>query len=129
MDAQESNLKIDLLNSYSFHTPLGKSSTGSPHSFKTATFLSLGPPDGEGLSAALGSVDVSPAYRLRSKRMAVLKSVEKHLDFSSDGMDNCSADTVKSTSWNTVCTNSSTDVSTWPEKNMRKHISEVGKKT
>ncbi|TVU19695.1 hypothetical protein EJB05_35861 [Eragrostis curvula] len=121
-DAQESNLKTDILNGDIFHTPLGKCSTESPHSFKTATFLSLGPPDGQGLSAALGSVDVSPAYRLRSKRMAVLKSVEKHLDFSSDGMDNCSTNIVKPTSWNTVCTNSSADVSSWPEKNVRKHM-------
>ncbi|KAK3135377.1 hypothetical protein QOZ80_5BG0418190 [Eleusine coracana subsp. coracana] len=89
----------------------------SPHSFKTAPFLSLGPPDGEGLSTALGSVDVSPAYRLRSKRMTVLKSIERHLDFSSVQMDNCSTpDLSKAASWNT---NSTPDISNMPEKNMR----------
>ncbi|XP_062180173.1 transcription factor MYB3R-2-like [Phragmites australis] len=120
---QGSNLKIDILNSDSFHTPLGKFTAESPHSFKTATFLSLGPPDDEGLSAALGSFDVSPPYRLRSKRMAVLKTVEKHLDFSSDGMDNCyTPDNVKSASWDTKCTNSSTDVSSMQEKKMKEHM-------
>jgi transcription factor MYB, plant len=121
IDAQENN--FDMLNGDSFHTPLGKCTTVSPHSFKTATFLSLGPPDGKGLSDALGSVDVSPSYRLRSKRMAVLKSIERHLDFSSDGMDNCStANILKSASWNTLCTNSSIDFSSMPEKNMRGHM-------
>jgi transcription factor MYB, plant len=121
IDAQENN--FDMLNGDSFHTPLGKCTTVSPHSFMTATFLSLGPPDGKGLSDALGSVDVSPSYRLRSKRMAVLKSIERHLDFSSDGMDNCStANILKSASWNTLCTNSSIDFSSMPEKNMRGHM-------
>jgi transcription factor MYB, plant len=100
MDAQENN--FDMSNGDSFHTPLGKSTTVSPHSFKAATFLSLGPPDGKGLSDALGSVDVSPSYGPRSKRLAVLKSIERHLNFSSDGMDNCSAaDILKSATWNT----------------------------
>jgi transcription factor MYB, plant len=120
MDAQENNLKIDILNGDSFHTPLGKCTTVSPHSFKTATFLSLGPPDGKGLSDALGSVDVNSSYRLRSKTMAVLKSIERHLDFSSDGTDNCStAGILKSASWNTLYTNFGTDVSSMPEKNTR----------
>ncbi|WVZ98853.1 hypothetical protein U9M48_044230 [Paspalum notatum var. saurae] len=120
-DAQDSNLKINILNSDSFHTPMEKCTTESPHSFKTATFLSLGPPDNEGLSAALGSFDVSPPYRLRSKRLALLKTVEKkHLDFSSDGMDNCTPDTI--TSWNTRCTNSHSDLSSvQQEKKMKEH--------
>ncbi|KAJ1263224.1 hypothetical protein BS78_09G167500 [Paspalum vaginatum] len=124
-DAQDSNLNINILNSDSFHTPLEKCTTESPCSFKTATFLSLGPPDNEGLSAALGSFDVSPPYRLRSKRMALLKTVEKkQLDFSLDGMDNCDTpDTMKkSTSWNTRCTNSHSDVSSVQEKKMKEHI-------
>jgi transcription factor MYB, plant len=120
MDAHENNLKIDILNGDSFHTPLGKCTTVSPHSFKTATFLSLGPPDGKGLSDDLGSVNVSPSYRLRSKRMAVLKSIERHLDFSSDGTDNCSTvGILKSASWNTLYINFGTNVSSMPEKNMR----------
>ncbi|KAF8703844.1 hypothetical protein HU200_031940 [Digitaria exilis] len=85
---EDSNLKISILNSDSFHTPLGKCTAESPHSFKTATFLSLGPLDNECLSGALGSFDVSPPYRQRSKRMAILKTIEKkHLDFSSEGVD------------------------------------------
>ncbi|PAN19147.1 hypothetical protein PAHAL_3G252000 [Panicum hallii] len=111
--AEDSNFKIDILNSDSYHTPLGKCTAESPHSFKTATFLSLGPPSNEGLSAALGSFDVSPPNRLRSKRMAILRVVEKkHLDFSLDGMDNFDTpDTTKKTSSCTECTNSCTDVS------------------
>uniref|UniRef100_A0A0A9DCG7 Uncharacterized protein n=1 Tax=Arundo donax TaxID=35708 RepID=A0A0A9DCG7_ARUDO len=121
--AQDSNLKIDIINSDSFHTPLGKCTAESPHSFKTATFLSLGPPGDEGLPASLGSYDVSPPYRLRSKRMAVLKTVERHLDFSSVAMDNCSApDVVKSASWYTECTNSNTDVLNMQEKEMKEHM-------
>ncbi|OEL13774.1 Myb-related protein 3R-1, partial [Dichanthelium oligosanthes] len=123
--AEDSSLKIDILNSDSFRTPMGKYTTESPHSFKTKTFLSLGPPDNEGLSAALGSVDVSPPYRLRSKRMAILKTVEKkHLDFSSDGMDTFDTPVAikKSASWNTECTNSCTDVLSEQEKKMKEHM-------
>lgn len=122
--AQDSNLKANILSSDGFHTPLGKCTAESSHSFKTATFLSLGPADDEGLSAALGSFDVSPPYRLRSKRLAILKTVEKHLDFSSDGMDNCdSLDNMKkSVSWNTECTNSHSDVSSMQEKNMKERM-------
>ncbi|RLN29176.1 myb-related protein A-like [Panicum miliaceum] len=111
--AEDRNFKIDILNSDSYHTPLGKCTAESPHSFKTATFLSLSPPSNEGLSAALGSFDVSPRYRLRSKRMAILRAVEKkHLDFSLDGMDNFDTpDTTKKCSSCTECTKSFTDVS------------------
>lgn len=122
---QDSNLKTNILNSDGFHTPLGKCTAESSHSFKTATFLSLGPADDEGLSAALGSFDVSPPYRLRSKRLALLKTVEKkHLDFSSDGMDNCDTpdNMKKSVSWNTECTNSHSDVSSMQEKKMKEHM-------
>ncbi|KAL6619111.1 hypothetical protein ACP70R_034250 [Stipagrostis hirtigluma subsp. patula] len=122
--AQDSNLKkIDILNSDSFHTPLGKCTTESPHSFKTANFLSLGPPGDGGLSAALGSVDVSPSHRLRSKRMAILKTVERHLDFSSDEMDTCNTpDIPKSASWNTECINPSTDFPSMEERKMKQHM-------
>lgn len=122
--AQDSDLKIDRLNSDSFHTPIGKCTADSPHSFKTATFLSLGPLDDQGLPAAFGSFDVSPSYRLRSKRMAVLKSVEKHLDFSSsDGMDICdTARIVKSACQNSESTNSCTGVSSMQEKKMDVHM-------
>jgi myb proto-oncogene protein len=117
---EDSNVKSD-----SFHTPLGKCTTESPHSFKTATFLSLGPPDNKGLSA-VGSFDVSPPYRLRSKRMAILKTVEKkHLDFSSDEMY---TDTMeKYSSCKTECTNTYTDVSSKQEMKMTEHI--VGMET
>ncbi|KAL6609852.1 hypothetical protein ACP70R_039821 [Stipagrostis hirtigluma subsp. patula] len=122
--AQDSNLKkIDILNGDSFHTPLGKCTTESPHSFKTANFLSLGPPGDGGLSAALGSVDVSPSHRLRSKRMAILKTVERHLDFSSDEMDTCNTpDIPKSASWNTECINPSTDFPSREERKMKQHM-------
>lgn len=116
IQAEDSNLKI---GSDSFYTPLGKCTAESPHSFKTATFLSLGPPDNEGLSAALGSFDVSPPYRLRSKRMAILKTIEKkHLDFSSEGAENYdNPDTMKKPAfWYAECTNSCTDVSSEQER-------------
>ncbi|KAF8719559.1 hypothetical protein HU200_024294 [Digitaria exilis] len=115
---EDSNLKISILNSDSFHTPLGKCTAESPHSFKTATFLSLGPPDNECLSGALGSFDVSPPYRQRSKRMAILKTIEKkHLDFSSEGVDNFdNPDTMKKPAfWYNERTNSCTDVSSEQE--------------
>lgn len=122
--AQDSDLKINILNSDSFHTPLGKCTPESPHSFKTATFLSLGPADDKGLSAALGSFDVSPPYRLRSKRLAILRTFEKkQLDFSSDCMNDCDTpDNMKSISWNTKYTNSRPDVSSMQEKKMKEHM-------
>ncbi|CAN6332816.1 unnamed protein product [Urochloa humidicola] len=127
--AEDSNLKIDILHGNSFRTQLGKCTTESPHSFKTATFLSLGPPDNQGLSAALGSFYVSPPYRQRSKRMATLKTVEKnYLDFSSDEMDNFDTPNTmkKSASWNAECINTCTYVSSKQEKKMKEAYDWLG---
>uniref|UniRef100_A0ACD5U1U5 Uncharacterized protein n=1 Tax=Avena sativa TaxID=4498 RepID=A0ACD5U1U5_AVESA len=120
--AQDSDFKIDT-NSDSFDTPIGNCTTDSPHSFKTAAFLSLGHLDEQRLAAAMGKVDVSPAYRPRSKRMAVLKTVEKHLDFSSDAMDICdTAGILKSACWNSESINPSTGTSSVQDKKMYGHI-------
>ena len=114
--AQDSDFKIDT-NSDCFDTPVGNCTTDSPHSFKTAAFLSLGHLDDQRLPAVLGKFDVSPAYRLRSKRMAVLKTVEKHLDFSCDAMDICdTAGILKSVCRNSESINPSTGISSVQDK-------------
>ncbi|CAM0955202.1 unnamed protein product [Alopecurus aequalis] len=118
--AQDSDLKIDT-NSDCFDTPLGNFTTDSPHSFKTAAFLSLGHLDDQHLPAVLGKIDVSPAYRLRSKRMAVLKTIEKHLDFSCDAMDVWdTAGILKSACQSTESINPSTGISSLQDKKMDK---------
>lgn len=120
--AQDGDFKIDM-NSDTFDTPLGICSTDSPHSYKTAAFLSLGHLDDQRLPAVLGKFDVSPAYRPMSKRMAVLKTIEKHLDFSSDAMDICdTAEILKSACLNSESINASTDISSMQNKKMEGHI-------
>ncbi|KQK05913.1 transcription factor MYB3R-2 isoform X2 [Brachypodium distachyon] len=116
--AQDCELRIET-NSDSFETPIGNFTTDSPHSFKTASFLSFSHLDDQGLPADLGKCDVSPSYRLRSKRMAVLKTIEKHLDFSSDAMDICDTSGVlKSACRNSESINSSTDISSVEDEKM-----------
>jgi myb proto-oncogene protein len=120
--AQDSDFKIDT-NSDAFDTPIGICTTDSPRSFKTAAFLSLGHLDDQRLPAVMGKVDVSPAYRPRSKRMAVLKTIEKHLDFSSDAMAICdTARILKSACWNSESINPGTGVSSVQNKKMAGHI-------
>ncbi|KAG8040731.1 hypothetical protein GUJ93_ZPchr0337g7094 [Zizania palustris] len=119
--AQGSDLKIGRISSDNFHTPIGKCTTDSSQSFKTATLLSLGPLDDQGFSTDSGSVDISPPYRLRSKRMAVLKTVEKHLDFSSDGMGMCDT-MMKSACGNSESANASTGVSSIQGKKLDGHM-------
>jgi myb proto-oncogene protein len=83
----------------------------------------LGHLDDERLPAVLGKFDVSPAYRPMSKRMAVLKTIEKHLDFSSDAMDICdTAEIMKSACLNSESINASTDISSMQNKKMEGHI-------
>ncbi|CAL4908552.1 unnamed protein product [Urochloa decumbens] len=127
--AEGGNLKINILHSNSFYTPLGKCTTEGSRSFKTPTFLSLCPPDNQGLSAALGRVDVSPPYQIRSKRMATLKTVENnYLEFSSGEMDNFDTPntTKKSASWNAECINTRTYVSRKQEKKMKEAYDWLG---
>ncbi|XP_006655378.2 transcription factor MYB3R-2-like [Oryza brachyantha] len=119
--AQDNDMKIGRLSSDKFHTPTGKCTTDSPHSFKTAALLSLRPLDDQGLSSASGSFDVSPTYRLRSKRLAVLKTVKNHLDFSSDGMDVCDT-TMKSACGSSESANASSGVSVIQGKKLDDHM-------
>ncbi|KAF2931121.1 transcription factor MYB3R-2-like [Oryza sativa Japonica Group] len=113
--AEDNDLKIGRLSSDDFHTPIGKCTTDSPQSFKTAALLSLGPMDEQ------GSLDVSPPYRLRSKRLAVLKTVQNHLDFSSDEMSICDT-TMKSACGNSDCANASSGVSSIQGKKLDEHM-------
>ncbi|KAE8777914.1 Myb-related protein 3R-1 [Hordeum vulgare] len=119
--SQDTDFKIDT-NSDGFDTPKGNCTTDSPRSFKTASFLSLGRLDDQRLPS-VGKIDVSPAYRLRSKRMAVLKTVEKHLDFSADTMDTCDmVGTLKSSCWNSESINSISDISSVQDKRINGHM-------
>ncbi|XP_047054414.1 transcription factor MYB3R-2-like [Lolium rigidum] len=89
-----SDFKLGELNTDSFYTPAGKrTATGcTPESFKTASFMPLGSLDG--LASSVRGFDVSPPYRIKSKRMSVTKTVEKQLDFSSDGLGTCGSEVV-----------------------------------
>lgn len=119
--SQDTDFKIDA-NSDGFDTPKTNCTTYSPHSFKTASFLSLGRLDDQ-LPSVLGKFDVSPTYRLRSKRMAVLKTVEKHLDFSADAMDTCDmVGTLKSSCRNTESVNASSDISSAQDRRINGHM-------
>jgi len=89
-----------------FVTPNGMgASTNSPQSFKTASFLSLGPID-DGLLTSVRSSDASPPYQIRSKRMVAIKSVEKQLDFSADGLDTSGSEILNSPCRNSEGANS-----------------------
>lgn len=109
---QDCELRIDT-NGGSFDTPMGNSNADGPNSFKNSTSL----------SDVLGKSDDSPSYRPRSKSMAVLKTIEEHLDFSSDAMD------ISDTSglWKPACRsseiiNSSTDISSVQDKKIGGHM-------
>ncbi|CAO1942228.1 unnamed protein product [Urochloa humidicola] len=101
----DNGLKMGGVNTDSFFTPNGKgATTNTPLSFKTASFLSLGPLDG--LLTSVRSSDASPPYQIRSKRMAAMKSVEKQLDFSSDGLDTSGSEILNSPCHNSQGANS-----------------------
>ncbi|CAO2166979.1 unnamed protein product [Urochloa humidicola] len=101
----DGELKMGGVNTDSFFTPNGKgATTNTPLSFKTASFLSLGPLDG--LLTSVRSSDASPPYQIRSKRMAAMKSVEKQLDFSSDGLDTSGSEILNSPCHNSQGANS-----------------------
>ncbi|CAL4953727.1 unnamed protein product [Urochloa decumbens] len=101
----DSELKMGGVSTDSFFTPNGKgATTNTPRSFKTASFLSLGPLDG--LLTSVRSSDASPPYQIRSKRMAAMKSVEKQLDFSSDGLDTSGSEILNSPCHNSQGANS-----------------------
>ncbi|ONM36522.1 myb domain protein 3r-3 [Zea mays] len=89
-------LKTGGVNNDSFYTPNGTNGKDTtPRSFKTAaSFSSLGSVDG--LLTSVRSFDSSPPYQKRSKRMAIIKSVEKQLDFSADGLDTSGSEIMNS---------------------------------
>ncbi|OEL26017.1 Myb-related protein 3R-1 [Dichanthelium oligosanthes] len=96
--------KMGGLNTDSFYTPNGKgATTNTSRSFKTASFMSLGPLDG---LTSVRSSDASPPYQIRSKRMAAMKSVEKQLDFSGDGLDTSGSEILNSPCHNSRGANS-----------------------
>lgn len=105
--ASGNELKTGGVSNDSFYTPNGTNGkdTTSPRSFKTAaSLLSLGSVDG--LLTSVRSFDSSPPYQKRSKRMATIKSVEKQLDFSADGLDNSGSEMMNSPCHNSQGTNS-----------------------
>ncbi|KAL6853644.1 hypothetical protein ACP4OV_019673 [Aristida adscensionis] len=122
--ASESELKIGGISTDSFFTPNGKgAATETPQSFKTASFLSLGPLDG--LLNSVRSFDVSPPYQIRSKRMAAMKAVEKQLDFSSDGLDTSGSEILNSPCHNSRSTNSITEAPRIQEKELNEHVAQM----
>ncbi|KAF8716971.1 hypothetical protein HU200_026077 [Digitaria exilis] len=101
----DNELKMVGVSADSFYTPNGKgATTNTQQSFKTASFFSLGPLDG--LLTSVRSSDASPPYQIRSKRMAALKSVEKQLDFSTDGLDTSGSEILNSPCHNSQSANS-----------------------
>lgn len=103
--ASGSELKMGGVNTDSFYTPNGKEATSeTPQSLKTASFLSLGSVDG--LLTSVRNIDASPPYQKRSKRMTIIKSVEKQLDFSADGLDNSGSEILNSPCHNSQGANS-----------------------
>ncbi|KAL6616357.1 hypothetical protein ACP70R_038627 [Stipagrostis hirtigluma subsp. patula] len=121
----DNELKIGGVNTDGFYTPNGKgATTDTPESFKTASFLSLGPLDG--LLSSVRSFDVSPQYQIRSKRMAAMKAVEKkQLDFSSDGLDTSGSEILNSPCHNSGGTNSITEAPRIQEKELNEHVTQL----
>lgn len=113
-----SEFKLGELNTDSFYTPTGKRPT--PESFKTASFLSLG-----GLASSVRGFDVSPPYRIRSKRTAVTKTVEKQLDFSSDGLATCGSEVLNSPCQNPQSTNPFSETPMIKEKEHIGHVMQL----
>uniref|UniRef100_A0ACD5WIC1 Uncharacterized protein n=1 Tax=Avena sativa TaxID=4498 RepID=A0ACD5WIC1_AVESA len=120
-----SDFKLGELNTDSFYTPAGKRPTTdcTPESFKTASFLSLGSLDG--LASSARGFDVSPPYRIRSKRMAVMKTVEKQLDFSLDGLGTCGSEVLNSPCQNSQGTNPFIETPTMKEKEHKGHAMQL----
>jgi myb proto-oncogene protein len=116
-----SDLKVGELNTDSFYTPAVKRPTTdhTSESFKTASFLSLGSLDG--LGSSVRGFDVSPPYRIRSKRMSVTKAVEKQLDFSSDGLGTCGSEVLNSPCQNSQGTNPFSETPIVKEKEHNGH--------
>lgn len=106
--ASVNGVKTSGVSADSFYTPNGTNgkddTSETPRSFKTASFLSLGSVDG--LLTSVRSFDSSPPYQKRSKRMAILKSVEKQLDFSADGLDTSGSEILNSPCHNSQGANS-----------------------
>ncbi|XP_062207402.1 transcription factor MYB3R-2-like [Phragmites australis] len=122
--ASDNELKIGGASTDSFYTPNGKgATTDTPRSFKTASFLSLGPLDG--LLTSVRSFDVSPPHQIRSKRMAAVKTVEKHLNFSADGLDTSGSEILNSPCHNSQGTNSITDAPRTQEKELNEHATQL----
>uniref|UniRef100_A0ACD5VSU3 Uncharacterized protein n=1 Tax=Avena sativa TaxID=4498 RepID=A0ACD5VSU3_AVESA len=119
------DFKLGELNTGSFYTPAGKQPTTdrTPESFKTASFLSLGSLDG--LASSVRGFDVSPPYRIRSKRMAVMKTVEKQLDFSSDGLGTCGSEVLNSPCQNSQGTNPFSETLIMKEKEHKGHAMQL----
>ncbi|CAM0883514.1 unnamed protein product [Alopecurus aequalis] len=116
-----SDFKLGVLNTDSFYTPAGKPpTTDTPESsFKSPSFLSLGSLDG--LASSVRGFDVSPPYRIRSKRMAVTKTVEKQLDFSLDGSGTCGSEVMNSPCQNSQSTNVFSETPAIKEKEHKGH--------
>ncbi|KAM3333641.1 hypothetical protein ACQJBY_028627 [Aegilops geniculata] len=119
-----SDLKFSEPNTDSFYTPAGKRpATDTPESFRTASFLSLGSLDG--LSSSARGFDVSPPYRIRAKRMCLTKSVEKQLDFSSNGLGTCGSEVLNSPHQNSQSTHSLSEASIMKEKELNGHVTQL----
>ncbi|XP_062225666.1 transcription factor MYB3R-2-like [Phragmites australis] len=122
--ASDNELKTGGVSTDNFYTPNGKrATTDTPRSFKTASFLSLGPLDG--LLTSVRSSDVSPPYQIRSKRMAAMKTVEKHLDFSADGLDSSGSEIRNSPCHNSQSANSITEALRMQEKELNEHVTQL----
>ncbi|XP_006644989.1 transcription factor MYB3R-2 [Oryza brachyantha] len=116
-----SEVKISGVSTDNFYTPTGmEPATATPESFKTSSFMSVGSLDG--LSTSVRSFDVSPQYRARSKRMAVMKAVEKQLDFSSYGVDTCGSEILNSPCQYSQSTLSITKAPKMKEKELGEHV-------
>lgn len=123
-----SDLKFGEPNTDSFYTPAGKRpTTDTPESFRTASFLSLGSLDG--LSSSARGFDVSPPYRIRAKRMCLTKSVEKQLDFSSNGLGTCGSEVLNSPHQNSQSTHSLGEASIMKEKELNGHAIQLETQT
>jgi transcription factor MYB, plant len=122
--ASDSELKIDRGNDDGFFTPDGKGvATNTPRSFKTASFLTSGPLDG--LLTSVRSCDASPPYQIRSKRMAAMRTVSHHLDFSADGLDASGSEIVDSPCHKSQAANSITEALRMQVKELNEHVTQL----
>ncbi|GJN17202.1 hypothetical protein PR202_gb04252 [Eleusine coracana subsp. coracana] len=122
--ASDSELKIDGGSADNFFTPNEKGiSTDTPRSFKTASFLSLGPFDG--LLSSIRSCDASPPYQIRSKRLAAMKAVSHQLDFSTDGLDTSGSEILNSPCHKSQATNSIPEALRMQAKELSEHVTQL----